>query len=172
MHRDHELPPLRKVIEVRVPPAEAFRLWTEAIGRWWPLASHSVGQADAVACVIEARTGGRIFETTRAGAEHLWGRITVFDPPHRLAFTWHPGRQPGDHTIVEVTFSPSGTGRTPRARPQRLAGRRRCTTRRLRPGLAGAAARRLCGLRRGDRGQGMRSGSQFSSQMAPFSRLA
>jgi uncharacterized protein YndB with AHSA1/START domain len=112
MHRDHELPPLRKVIEVRVPAAEAFRLWTEAIGRWWPLASHSVGQADAVACVIEARTGGRIFETTRAGAEHLWGRITVFDPPHRLAFTWHPGRQPGDHTIVEVTFSPSGTGRT------------------------------------------------------------
>jgi uncharacterized protein YndB with AHSA1/START domain len=112
MHRDHELPPLRKVIEVRVPPAEAFRLWTEAIGRWWPLASHSVGQADAVACVIEARTGGRIFETTRAGAEHLWGRITVFDRPHRLAFTWHPGRQPGDHTIVEVTFSPSGTGRT------------------------------------------------------------
>jgi uncharacterized protein YndB with AHSA1/START domain len=112
MHQERELPPLRKVIEIGVPPAEAFRLWTEAIGRWWPLASHSVGQTDAVACAIEGRTGGRIFETTRAGEEHPWGRITVFDPPHRLVFTWHPGRQPDDHTIVEVTFSPRGESRT------------------------------------------------------------
>ena len=112
MTQDRELPPVRKAIEVGVPPAEAFRLWTGAIGRWWPLASHSVGQADAPACALEARTGGRIFETTRAGEEHVWGRITVFAPPHRLAFTWHPGRQPDDHTMVEVTFSPTGEGRT------------------------------------------------------------
>jgi uncharacterized protein YndB with AHSA1/START domain len=112
MTQDRELPPVRKAIEVGVPPAEAFRLWTEAIGRWWPLASHSVAQADALACALEARTGGRIFETTRAGEEHVWGRITVFAPPHRLAFTWHPGRQPDDHTMVEVTFSPTGEGRT------------------------------------------------------------
>ena len=39
-----DLPALRKVIEVGVPPAETFRIWTDAIGRWWPLATHSVGQ--------------------------------------------------------------------------------------------------------------------------------
>lgn len=112
MPQDRELPPLRKAIEVGVPPAEAFRLWIEAIGRWWPLATHSVGRTDALACAIEASTGGRIFETTRAGEEHLWGRVAAFDPPHRLVFTWHPGRQPADHTVVEVTFRPSGGGRT------------------------------------------------------------
>jgi len=38
MTRDRELPPVRKAIEVGVPPAEAFRLWTEGSPRRfvWP----------------------------------------------------------------------------------------------------------------------------------------
>lgn len=109
---DCALPPLRKQIEVGVPPAEAFHLWTAAIGRWWPLATHSVGQADALTCRIESRAGGRIYETTRSGAEHLWGSVTDWQPPHRLAFTWHPGRPPGEHTTVSISFSPLGPDRT------------------------------------------------------------
>lgn len=64
MAHARELPPIRK----------AFRLWIGAIGRCWPLASHSVTQADALACTIEARTGGRIFEITRAQEEHVSGK--------------------------------------------------------------------------------------------------
>ena len=78
MTHARELPPIRKAIEVDASPAEAFRLRIGTIGRCWPPASHSVAQADALACTIEARTGGRIFEITRAHEEHVWGQVTMF----------------------------------------------------------------------------------------------
>ena len=112
MSDDCALPPVRKAIELGVPPAEAFRIWTAEIGRWWPLATHSVGQTEAFTCRVEGRVGGRIYEATRSGAEHLWGKITNWQPPHHLAFTWHPGRAPGDHTEVSVSFSPLEPDRT------------------------------------------------------------
>jgi hypothetical protein len=107
-----QLEPVRTTIEVAAAPAEAFRIWTEAIGQWWPLATHSVGQKDTITCVLEGHTGGRIRETMRVGGEHLWGTITVWDPPHRLAHSWHPGRSPGDMTTIELTFSPVAEGQT------------------------------------------------------------
>jgi uncharacterized protein YndB with AHSA1/START domain len=100
------------MIDVAAPPAAAFRIWTEEIGRWWPLATHSVGQAAAATCALEGAQGGRIYETTRAGDEHLWGRITLWEPPHRLAHTWHPGRAPDEATTVEVSFRPIFGDRT------------------------------------------------------------
>lgn len=90
----------------------AFRLFTEGVGRWWPLATHSVAEADAVACAIEGRVGGRFFERDRDGNEHLWGTVTAWEPPRRLAFTWHPGRAAEGAQSVEVRFSDAGGGMT------------------------------------------------------------
>jgi hypothetical protein len=106
------LEPVRQTIEVAAAPAEAFRVWTEAIGQWWPLATHSVGRKDTITCALEGQGGGRIYETTRAGEEHLWGTITLWDPPHRLAHSWHPGRAPDDLTTIELTFGPITAGQT------------------------------------------------------------
>jgi hypothetical protein len=106
------LEPVRQSLEVAAPAAAAFRIWTEDIARWWPLATHSVGQADARGCAIEGRVGGRIYESTQAGAEHVWGTITLWDPPRRLAHSWHPGRTAADATTVEVTFTPLADRRT------------------------------------------------------------
>jgi uncharacterized protein YndB with AHSA1/START domain len=36
--------------------------------------------------------------------------VLLWDPPHRLAFTWHPGRPHGPLTEVDVTFQPDDDG--------------------------------------------------------------
>ncbi len=37
----------------------AWRVFTEQMGVWWPLASYKIGKANAVDAVIEPRVGGR-----------------------------------------------------------------------------------------------------------------
>lgn len=102
--------PIHKTVRVGSPPERAFRRFTEEMGRWWPLRSHSVGQADAETVVMEPREGGRIVERIRGGRETVWGTVTVWDPPRRVAFTWHPGRTPETAQDVEVRFTADGSG--------------------------------------------------------------
>jgi hypothetical protein len=47
--------PLRLSFEVGCRPQAAFRLWTEAIGTWWP-ADHTVS-GDPATVVFEGRVG-------------------------------------------------------------------------------------------------------------------
>ena len=56
--------------------------------------------------------GGRIFERTSSGVEHEWGRVTVWEPPTRLAYTWHLRFSPQDATDVEIRFVDAGDDRT------------------------------------------------------------
>jgi uncharacterized protein YndB with AHSA1/START domain len=101
---------IRKAIDVAVPVETAFRVFTEQAGRWWPLATKSVGQEEAVDLLFEPRAGGRVYERLQSGVEHDWGEILVWDPPGRLAFSWHPGRAPETSQEVEIRFAPSGDG--------------------------------------------------------------
>jgi hypothetical protein len=39
---------LRKVVSVNAPPEVAWRVFTEKMGTWWPLATHKIGKAKAV----------------------------------------------------------------------------------------------------------------------------
>jgi uncharacterized protein YndB with AHSA1/START domain len=95
---------IRKTVTVAVPVETAFRIFTEEVGSWWPLATKSVGQQEAETLVIEPREGGRVYERVRGGEEHDWGVILAWEPPRRLAFTWHPGRGPETGQEVEVRF--------------------------------------------------------------------
>ncbi|MFL6060704.1 MAG: SRPBCC domain-containing protein [Marmoricola sp.] len=83
-------------------PQHAFEVWTSRIDTWWPR-DHTVGEADAV--VLQSGVGGRIFERGPDGTEHVWGRITAWEPPSRLAYTWHIGRTADEATDVEVRFT-------------------------------------------------------------------
>ena len=102
--------PIRKSISVRWPPEEAFRRFTGRIAEWWPLETHSLSASATASCAIEPRLGGRIVETAPDGTEHLWGTVTAWEPPDRLAFTWHPGRTADTRQEVEITFLPDGDG--------------------------------------------------------------
>ena len=105
-------PPIRKSVRVSAPPERAFHRFTAEMASWWPLASHSVGQRDAESIVMEGREGGRIVERIRGGRECVWGTITAWEPPRRVAFTWHPGDDPARAQDVEVRFTAEGAAAT------------------------------------------------------------
>ncbi len=94
--------PLQVDFVVACRPDTAFRLWTEALGTWWP-ADHTVS-GDPAAVVMEGHPGGRVFERARDGTEHDWGRVTLWEPPSRLGYTWHLGGHPDEATDVQVGF--------------------------------------------------------------------
>ncbi len=106
------LAPITKTVSVPVSPARAFEFYTAHIHEWWPLRTHSVGQTDAVSIVCGAGVGGEIVETTADGSAHVWGTITVWDPPGHIAHTWHAGQPREQATGIEVTFMPDGAGGT------------------------------------------------------------
>ena len=118
--------PLTQEFTVACPPEHAFAVWAERTSMWWP-ATHSVSGAPE-AVVIEPRAGGRIYERAPGGAEHEWGRVTAYEPPRRLAYTWHLRQDAADATDVEITFSPAPRDRRG-DRPQRLGAARRARAR-------------------------------------------
>jgi hypothetical protein len=102
--------PVTCTVEVPLPLAEAYALFTHRIHTWWPLATNSLGLRNAVSCVLEPRTGGRIFERTAEGLESTWGTVTGCREPEQLGFTWHPGRHASTAQEVTVRFSATPVG--------------------------------------------------------------
>jgi uncharacterized protein YndB with AHSA1/START domain len=105
-----ETAPIHKSVRVDVSVEKAFHVFIEEIGTWWPNKTHSVGQARCEDVVIETRLGGRVYERMEGGAEADWGEVLAWEPPHRIAFSWHPGRGPETAQEVAVRFSPEGNG--------------------------------------------------------------
>jgi len=100
--------PLIKSVTVPADPGRAFALFTAHMAAWWPLATHSVGEEAATGVTLDGRVGGRIVETVADGRSNTWGTVTDWDPPHRVAFTWHPGHGEEHATHVEVRFFADG----------------------------------------------------------------
>jgi uncharacterized protein YndB with AHSA1/START domain len=108
--------PIVKTVTVTCTPEEAFRYFTADFGVWWPAATHSVVayasafKDEPATVILEPRVGGRIFERTRAGEEHIWGSVLAWQPPARVVFSFHPGRDEKEAQTVDVTFSPAPEG--------------------------------------------------------------
>ena len=103
--------PLELTFEVACRPATAFSVWTTRDpcgGR--PITPSAANAGSSV--VFEEHVGGRIYERTPSGAEHQWGRVTAWEPPFRLAYTWHLRFAPEDATDVEIRFVDAGGDRT------------------------------------------------------------
>lgn len=99
--------PITKRVTVPLPPEAAFNRFTEGIGSWWPKKTHSVGQGEVENVILENGKGTRLYEQRKDGSTCQWGIITVWDPPHRVGFTWHPGREPDTAQEVAVSFTPT-----------------------------------------------------------------
>lgn len=92
-----------KSIRVRAPQSRAFEVWTAGVNGWWPR-SHTRSQNPESEIQIEGQNGGRIFERSPAGEEWDWGRVILWDPPHRLVYHWYLGSGAELPSEVEVTF--------------------------------------------------------------------
>lgn len=101
---------IRKSVTVNRSVEDAFRLYTEQVAMWWPFSTHSVEEEDVDTVIFEGREGGRFYECTKDGHEHLWGTVLVWDPPSRVVHSWHPGRGEDTAQEVELRFAPDGAG--------------------------------------------------------------
>jgi len=102
--------PIRRSIGVPWNQHAAFERFTSHFGDWWPRYSHSIGGKRVKRLVFECRVGGLIYEEHYDGTRMLWGTVTAFDAPNRVAFTFHPSREESDAQLIEVRFLPDGVG--------------------------------------------------------------
>jgi len=105
-----EIAPVQQSVTVDLPIEDVFELFTDRFSEWWPLTSHSEGGEESESCELEPNVGGRVFERTRSGEDREWGVVTEWEPPNRVAFTWHPGALDGEEQTVEVEFRAIPTG--------------------------------------------------------------
>lgn len=105
---------IRKTVSIDCSVDDAFRTFTEGIGSWWPLHTHSISVMDAgdaapETAVMEPRVGGRLYERTRDGRECEWGSVLAWEPPSRLVLEWRVNPS-NPSTEIEVRFSIEGSG--------------------------------------------------------------
>jgi uncharacterized protein YndB with AHSA1/START domain len=100
---------------VEVPPAEAFRVFTEEIDAWWRRGlRYRLGRQRSVVH-LEPRLGGRLFEsfeTSNGDRVFETGHVLIWQPPERVVLEWRAVNfAPSERTEVDVQFqsSPSGT---------------------------------------------------------------
>ena len=87
MTRSDTTTTVRHHVQVNAPIDEAFRVFTERFGDFKPR-DHNLLQAAIAETVFEPRVGGNIYDRGVDGSECRWARILVFEPPHRVVFSW------------------------------------------------------------------------------------
>ena len=149
-------------VAVGVPPADAFAIFTEDIDRWWRRGlkyRHSASSSGFIR--IEPQLHGRLFESFDAdGSAHVIevGRIRLWEPPHRLAFSWRNANFAADEsTDVVISFEPNSSGTLVTVVHSGLASLR--VDHPARHGNQGAAFSRMMGLWWGEQMSALR---QFS----------
>lgn len=108
-----QLADVRHVVEVKCPASHAFAVFTDGIGRWWPLDTHSIaavsGGPPATGVHLDGRVGGAIVETREDGTTCPWGEVTIWEPPDHLAICWTVS-ETGAPTTIDITFTPVDGG--------------------------------------------------------------
>ena len=111
------IPAVTASVTVAASVEQAFKVFTASFATWWP-ASHHIGEAEMAEAIIEPRVGGRWYERGVDGSECDWGRVIVWEPPHRLVLTWQITGEwrydpdPAHASELEITFTAEDAGHT------------------------------------------------------------
>ncbi len=109
------MPDLRLTVIVPLPPEQAFDTFVQGMDIWWPrrgVFPYSFAPAGTGNLHIrfEPQVGGRYYETFLDESEYEIGRITLFQPPTRLTYTWQdPTWQNETRIALAFTEEASGT---------------------------------------------------------------
>jgi uncharacterized protein YndB with AHSA1/START domain len=101
--------PVRRSIEVPLPPAQAFDLFTAGIAEWWPYATH-FSRGPVKALVFETRLGGKLNEVCTDGVVETYGEVLAWEPPRRVVIKWMVAQHRVAPTEVEVRFTATPQG--------------------------------------------------------------
>ena len=106
--------PMRKSLVVKAEVRRAFDVFVSRMHAWSPAAHSLLGSRKDI--VIEPYAGGRWYETSESGAQADWGKVLVWEPPHRLVLAWQLDANfsydPDLVTEVEVRFEAEDAGST------------------------------------------------------------
>jgi len=104
----------RAEVLVDAPPEEAFQIFTDEIGVWWRRDTPYWNDRERGMSVrIEPGVGGRFVEVydLDTGEGFEVGRVTIWEPGHRLRLTWtQVGWPPGVATDIEIIFEEVASG--------------------------------------------------------------
>ncbi|MBK8020802.1 MAG: SRPBCC domain-containing protein [Chloroflexi bacterium] len=101
---------IERVFSVPLDNERAFALFTQQMMLWWP-PEYTWSNDVLVYIGMEPLVGGRCFERGPEGFEIDWGRVLVWEPPHRLILRWQisphrePEPNPAKASEIEVRFS-------------------------------------------------------------------
>lgn len=96
---------IRKSIWVACPQARSFKAFCEEMSEWWP---GGFGGKESRPR-LELRVGGRFYERNPEGVEIDIGRVTAYQPPALVAFTWRAPSWEAT-TQVEIRFTAERDG--------------------------------------------------------------
>src|SRR5215471_11563374 len=77
-------------VVVEAPIEQAFRVFTADFDRIKPR-EHNLLKVAIAQTVFEPRVGGHIYDRGVDGSECRWARVLVYEPPHRVVFSWDIG---------------------------------------------------------------------------------
>ena len=103
-------------IQIKASPATVFKAYVEKINDWWPWQGEEIRYTWAPEGVqpseihFEPQLGGRYYERFADGSEFDIGRITRYEPPHKLSFTWAGRDWPPGESLFELSFDESEGG--------------------------------------------------------------
>jgi uncharacterized protein YndB with AHSA1/START domain len=97
-------------LRVKATPERAFEAFVAEIGAWWrPNGMFQTTPRAPGRLAFEPGEGGRLTETLANGKVFEIGKITAWEPPHRLVFSYRQANFPLElHTEVEVCFEAVG----------------------------------------------------------------
>ena len=99
---------IRAEVVVAADAAEAFGIFTAGVDTWW---RDYFNLPNATAARLEPGLDGRFLELEDDGPGFEVGRITAWEPGHRLALSWRQANwEEGEQTLVEVAFTPADGG--------------------------------------------------------------
>ncbi|WP_369250266.1 SRPBCC domain-containing protein [Streptomyces sp. R41] len=101
-------------IEVACDPQTAFDAFTADIGSWWKRGTQYWNDPEkGKELRFEPKVGGRLIEVhdLETGEGFEIGRVLVWEPGKRVAFTWRLARwDESENTDVQVGFEPTVEG--------------------------------------------------------------
>jgi uncharacterized protein YndB with AHSA1/START domain len=87
MIRQAEATSVHVQIVVEAPIDQAFTVFTEGIGSWFP-SDYNLLPVPIAERVFEPRVGGHVYDRGADGSECHWGRVLEYERPTRVVISW------------------------------------------------------------------------------------